>query len=128
MTADSSRPDPQGSSELPRDAGAQETHRLRHSAIKDYPPSARLGDGTIRTPHFEAMIGEIDRLRAVAGAAATAHHSIITPACRINRGDQGAWEEAVARAKAQYDQIVGGWAGREQQPTLHLKLEMERPS
>jgi hypothetical protein len=54
-------------------------------------------------------------------------HSIITPTCRTNRGDEGAWYEAVARAYVQYVQIVDGWADAPQQPTLHLKLEMERP-
>lgn len=54
-------------------------------------------------------------------------HSIITPECRVNRGDEGAWDEAVARAKAIYDQIVEGWRNSELQPTLHLRLELERP-
>lgn len=57
-----------------------------------------------------------------------AQHSIITPECRTNRSDEGAWDEAVARAKAAYDQIVAGWAGRPEQPTLHLALTIERPS
>lgn len=56
-----------------------------------------------------------------------ASHSIITPECRENRGDEGAWDEAVARAKEQYDAIVAGWREHARQPTLHLVLEIERP-
>jgi hypothetical protein len=53
-------------------------------------------------------------------------HAIITEECRRNRTDEGAWDEAVARAKAEFDAIVEGWRGRPQ-PTLHLVLMMERP-
>lgn len=54
-------------------------------------------------------------------------HSIITPQCRVNRGDEGAWDEAVARARDVYDQIVDGWSEVGPQPTMHLVLTMERP-
>ena len=54
-------------------------------------------------------------------------HSIITPECVSNRSPEGAWEEAVRRAKAQYDSILEGWAGRDEQPTMHLALTFERP-
>lgn len=54
-------------------------------------------------------------------------HSIITPECRASRGDEGAWNEAVARAKAQYDAIVAGWRESDLQPTLNLVLGMVRP-
>ena len=56
-----------------------------------------------------------------------ASHSIITPECRASRGDEGAWLEAVARAKAEYDSITAGWRDSERQPTLHLVLGIERP-
>lgn len=54
-------------------------------------------------------------------------HAIITPECRASRGDDGAWDEAVARAKANYDTIVAGWRESPVQPTLHLVLGIERP-
>lgn len=54
-------------------------------------------------------------------------HSIITPECRAGRGDIGAFDEAVARARQQYDEIVKGWANRVDQPKLHLILTFERP-
>ena len=54
-------------------------------------------------------------------------HAIITPECRSTRGDEGAWAEAVARAKAEYDAILAGWRRSELQPTLHLVLGIERP-
>lgn len=56
-----------------------------------------------------------------------ASHQIITPDCRKGRGDEGAWDEAVARAKAEYDGIVAGWRKSAAQPTLHLVLGIERP-
>jgi hypothetical protein len=59
---------------------------------------------------------------------APAWHSIITTECRTNRTDEGAWDEAVARAKEQYDAIVAGWAAAPVQPTLHLILTIERPT
>lgn len=36
----------------------------------------------------------------------TAIHAIITPVCRANRGEEGAWEEAVRRLKAEYDACI----------------------
>ena len=60
------------------------------------------------------------------GAAAS--HSLITEECRRNRTDEGAWDEAVARAKVAYDKIVAGWANAPQQPVIHLVLSVERPA
>lgn len=56
-----------------------------------------------------------------------ASHQIITPTCRTNRTDDGAWDEAVRRCKEQYDSIVQGWAGQPEQPTLRLVLTVEKP-
>lgn len=56
-----------------------------------------------------------------------AQHSIITPECRQGRGDEGAWNEAVERAKAVYDEILAGWKDSPRQPILHLRLSIERP-
>lgn len=53
--------------------------------------------------------------------------AFITPECRTNRGDQGAWDEAVARLKAEYDAVLDGWEKEPQQPTLNLILTMDRP-
>jgi hypothetical protein len=53
--------------------------------------------------------------------------AFITPACRANRGDEGAWDEAVARLRAEYDSILAGWKDAPEQPTLNLVLTMERP-
>lgn len=58
---------------------------------------------------------------------AHAVHVIITPECRSGRGDEGAWDEAVARARAEYDSIIAGWRESPVQPTLHLVLGLERP-
>lgn len=57
-----------------------------------------------------------------------ASHVIITPDCRQNRADDGAWVEAVRRAEEAYFSIVEGWEGRPEQPTLHLVLTIERPT
>lgn len=62
---------------------------------------------------------------SVPGAAAS--HSIITEGCRSNRGDVGAFEEAVERARKAYDEIVAGWRSAPLQPTVHLVLTVERP-
>lgn len=59
---------------------------------------------------------------------APASHSIITVECRTNRGDAGAFDEAVERARKAYDEIVEGWRTAPIQPTLHLVLTIERPS
>lgn len=53
--------------------------------------------------------------------------AFITPDCRVNRGDEGAWEEAAARLKAEYDAVLGGWKNEPEQPTLNLILDLERP-
>jgi hypothetical protein len=52
--------------------------------------------------------------------------AFITPECRSNRGDDGAWQEAVDRLRAEYDAVLEGWRGEDQQPTLNLVLELER--
>jgi hypothetical protein len=51
----------------------------------------------------------------------------ITPECRTGRGDEGAWDEAVQRLRATYEQVVDGWRDEPEQPTLNLILTMERP-
>jgi hypothetical protein len=53
--------------------------------------------------------------------------AFITPDCRRNRGVDGAWDEAVARLRAEYDAVLEGWQGSPQQPTLNLVLTMDRP-
>jgi hypothetical protein len=53
--------------------------------------------------------------------------AFITPDCRANRGQAAAWDEAVARLRVQYDDILAAWEGQPQQPTLNLVLMMERP-
>lgn len=35
-----------------------------------------------------------------------ARHAVITPTCRANRTDMGAFEEAVARLRSDYERIV----------------------
>lgn len=51
-------------------------------------------------------------------------HAIITEVCRTNRGDAGAWDEAVRRLRAEYDAALGGWANTPHQ--MHLVLTVER--
>lgn len=51
----------------------------------------------------------------------------ITPECRANRTAGGAWDEAVARLRAEYDEIVESWANAPAQPTLILTLSIVRP-
>lgn len=57
---------------------------------------------------------------------AVAAHAIISDDCRRNRGNEGAFEEAIVRLRKQYDQIVDGWPiGSDVK--IHLALTIERP-
>jgi hypothetical protein len=53
--------------------------------------------------------------------------AFITPECRANRGTDGAWDEAVARLRVEYDAILEGWKNEPAMPTLNLILTMDRP-
>lgn len=53
----------------------------------------------------------------------TAQHAVITPTCRANKTDMGAFDEAVERLRRQYLQSVEGWGDA---ANYHLKLELER--
>lgn len=57
-----------------------------------------------------------------------AKRSIITHACRTNRGISGAFDEAVENARREYEIIVGNAlrSGRETELRLHLVLQVER--
>jgi hypothetical protein len=50
-------------------------------------------------------------------------HSFITPECRENRTDEGAFEEAVERARVEYEAILDGRPG--EPLTFHLLLTLE---
>lgn len=54
-------------------------------------------------------------------------HSIIRPACREGRGDDGAFEEAVSRARAIYESALEGWRKSGIEPTFHLVCGVEIP-
>lgn len=54
--------------------------------------------------------------------------AFITPECRQNRSVDGAWDEAVARLRAEYVAVLESWKDQPQQPTLNLVLTMDRPS
>jgi hypothetical protein len=54
-----------------------------------------------------------------------ASHQMITPTCRENRGDDGAFEEAIARIRRTYDSCVGHEANGE--VTWHLALVRAEP-
>lgn len=54
----------------------------------------------------------------------TAKHAIITPACRANRGDDGAFEEAVKRLREEYKTILN-LPGNEA-VTFHAVLLVQR--
>ncbi len=52
-------------------------------------------------------------------------HSIITPACRSGRGELGAWDEAVERAKRAYFDTRAARAN--ETANVHLVVTVERP-
>ncbi len=56
----------------------------------------------------------------------SAAHAIITDACRVNRGDAGAIDEALARAKNALGQIVEGWEPGKG-ARFHVVVTVERP-
>lgn len=55
-----------------------------------------------------------------------AQHVIITGHCRENRGDDGAFDEAVERLRVVYDRVASGWATGSGLK-MHLVLTVERP-
>lgn len=55
-----------------------------------------------------------------------AGHCIITPNCRDNRTQSGAWEEACQRLKLEYDKICEQ-RGDINQCDFHLALILETP-
>lgn len=82
------------------------------SREREFGPSGELAHRPDR------LDGPIDRITS----------AFITPDCRANRGDAGAWREAVDRLRAEYDAVLDGWRGIEPAPTLNLVLELERPN
>jgi hypothetical protein len=53
--------------------------------------------------------------------------AFITPECRAGRGVDGAWDEAVARLRSEYDAVLAGWSDHDDEVTLNLVLTFERP-
>jgi hypothetical protein len=55
-------------------------------------------------------------------------HAVITPVCRKNRGQDGAFDEAVRRIREEYDSVIKGWTenGKPDGINLHLVLSVER--
>lgn len=43
--------------------------------------------------------------------------AFITPECRAGRGEQGAWDEATARLRVEYEAILNGWRGSGKEPS-----------
>lgn len=56
----------------------------------------------------------------------TASHQTITDVCRENRGDDGAFEEAMRRILLQYEACIEGWKGTSG-VQFHLVLSVEKP-
>ena len=54
-----------------------------------------------------------------------AKHAIITPECRVGRGADGAFHEAVHRLKLEYNECVA--ADANSNVSYHLILTVERP-
>lgn len=55
-----------------------------------------------------------------------ASHAIITSACRANRGDVGALDEALARVRTEALRVIQGW-GPEVDARFHLVFTLEKP-
>lgn len=52
----------------------------------------------------------------------------IIPECRATHGDAGAWALAIQRLEANYKAICTGWADQPRQPTLSVRLMIDRPT
>lgn len=89
------------------------------------PGAPKPNDPTLAR-YIEAKIHEAHNIHAAWGPIT--QHSIITPECRQNRTNHGAFEEAVARARSAYEQTVQNWYGMNRQPTMHLLLTVARPA
>ncbi len=53
-----------------------------------------------------------------------AKHAIITDECRLGRGANGAFEEAVERLRLEYAQCVEGW--KDHKVNFHIVMTVER--
>lgn len=56
-----------------------------------------------------------------------AQHAMITDQCRVNRGDIGAIDEALARLRVAAINCLPGWP-TDQGVNFHLVLTVERPA
>lgn len=56
----------------------------------------------------------------------SAKHAIITDICRENRSDAGAFEEAIARLRSEYEALCQGWPVNNG-AKFHVVLTLERP-
>ena len=53
-------------------------------------------------------------------------HAVVTDDCRRNRGDEGAADEALARADRALRSALRGW-DRDRGATFHVVVTVERP-
>lgn len=53
-----------------------------------------------------------------------AAHAIISTACREGRGDVGAYDEAAARLRSEYEKLLKHWP-REKGAKFHIALTVE---
>lgn len=54
-------------------------------------------------------------------------HAVISDRCRTNRGDGGAFDEAVSRLRQEYERAVDGWKIG-MGAAIHLVLAVQRPA
>lgn len=55
-----------------------------------------------------------------------AQHAIITEQCRQNRGDAGAFNEAMRRLFMAYEGSLVGWRSQGKEPNIHVILSVEK--
>lgn len=56
-----------------------------------------------------------------------AKHAVVTPACRRNRGELEAFDEAARRLREEYAAVLEGWkrSGQAERLNFHLVLTVE---
>lgn len=96
---------------------------LRYTAGRDGTGGTLENPGPIDSTKADGLHEKTVTSGTNAQRIITGVHCIVAPECRANRGDQGAFDEAVRRIKAEYDTCVK--LGCNVNVSYHLTLGVE---
>lgn len=108
---------------MPSDLAALVQEAIEEWSVTAFHPAASADNPTLADYISAKIQGKAREMLP----GVTAQHSFITPECRVGRGDEGAFEEAMLRARSEYLRVVEGWRTWSRQPLIHLILTVERP-